>query len=65
MKGDYIIWDTKTGIYDGAYTYIDMATDRYKKTSEDNPNGEWVLVQLIAGDKLSNKKFHTLAIMED
>jgi hypothetical protein len=65
MKDGYIVWDTATGIYDGAYATIDMAIDRYIDMSQENPDGEWVLVQLIAGNKLSDKKYHALATMEE
>ena len=58
MIGNYIIWDTKTGINDGAYPNLEDAMYRYKKMSSENPNGEWVVVQLIYGSSLSNEKFH-------
>ena len=35
MKGNYVIWDTKTGINDGAYVSLEDAMDRYKKMSEE------------------------------
>lgn len=58
MKGGYIIWDTKTGIYDGAYAELDIAIERCIKMTEDDPNGEWVIVQWVYGKKLANEKFH-------
>ena len=58
MKDGYIIWDTKTGIYDGAYAELDKAIERCIKMTEDDPNGEWVIVQWVYGKKLSKEKFH-------
>jgi hypothetical protein len=61
MKGDYIIWDTKTGIYDGAYVDADTALDRYFEMSKDNRDGKWLLVQVVHPEKgasLANEKFH-------
>jgi hypothetical protein len=61
MKGDYIIWDTKTGIYDGAYVDADTALDRYFDMSRDNRDGKWLLVQVVHPEKgvsLANEKFH-------
>jgi len=58
MKDGYIIWNTTTGIYDGAYADLNMATDRYIRMSEDDPSGEWVLVKWVEGKKLSDAKFH-------
>ena len=61
MKGDYIIWDTKTGIYDGAYVDADMALDRYFQMARENKNGKWLLVQVVHSGKgvvLADEKFH-------
>jgi len=58
MKGGYIIWDTKTGIYDGAYADFNMANDRYIRMKEADPSGEWVIVQWVDGKRLANEKFH-------
>jgi len=58
MKGSYIIWDTKTGINDGAYPSLEDAMYRYHRMSSEHPNGEWVVVKLIYGSHLSNEKFH-------
>jgi hypothetical protein len=61
MKGDYIIWDTKTGIYDGAYVNADMALDRYFQMARENKDGKWLLVQVVHPEKgvsLANEKFH-------
>jgi hypothetical protein len=57
MKGSYLVWDTKTGINDGAYTNLEDAMLRYKQMSADNTN-EWLIVQVVVGSKLSNEKFH-------
>jgi len=61
MKGDYIIWDTKTGIYDGAYVDADMALDRYFQMARENKDGKWILVQVVHSEKgtvLADEKFH-------
>jgi hypothetical protein len=61
VKGDYIIWDTKTGIYDGAYVNADMALDRYFQMARDNKDGKWLLVQVVHPEKgalLADEKFH-------
>jgi hypothetical protein len=62
MKGDFIIWNTKTGVYDGAYVEPDMALDRYFQMSKDNDRGYWLLVQVVYPDenvRLADEKFHT------
>lgn len=58
MKDGYIIWNTTTGIYDGAYSEYGMAIDRYREMSEEDPSGEWIIVQWTYGKKLSDAKFH-------
>jgi len=58
MKGNYVIWDTKTGINDGAYVGLDDAMYRYKKMSEEKPDGAWVVVQVVHGSHLADDKFH-------
>jgi hypothetical protein len=61
MKGNYIIWDTKTGIYDGAYVDADMALDRYFQMARENKDGKWLLVQVVHsenGTVLADEKFH-------
>ena len=55
MTGNYIIWNTKTGIYDGAYTNLEDAKARYLAMQDDQ---YWFLVQVIHGDVLANEKFH-------
>jgi hypothetical protein len=57
MKGSYVVWDTKTGINDGAYNNLEDAILRYKQMSADNTN-EWLIVQVVVGSKISNEKFH-------
>ena len=59
LKNGYIIWNTTTGLYDGAYLDFAMAHEIYIKMSENDPSGEWVLVQWLEGKKLSDEKFHT------
>jgi hypothetical protein len=56
MNGNYIIWNTKTGIYDGSYTSLEDAKERYIAMKDDD---YWFLVQVINGGKLANEKFHT------
>jgi hypothetical protein len=58
MKGNYVIWDTKTGINDGAYLSLDDAMYRYKKMSEETPDGAWVVAQVVHGSRLADEKFH-------
>jgi hypothetical protein len=58
MKGNYVIWDTKTGINDGAYVSLEDAMYRYKKMSEETPDGAWVVVQVVYGSHLADDKFH-------
>jgi len=58
MKGNYVIWDTKTGINDGAYVSLETAMDRYKSMSEDTPDGDWLVVQVVHGSRLADEKFH-------
>lgn len=57
MKGNYVIWDTKTGINDGAYVNLETAMHRYKSMSEETP-GAWVVAQVIHGPQLADDKFH-------
>ena len=57
MKGSYVVWDTKTGINDGAYNKLEDAILRYKQMSADNTN-EWLIVQVVVGSKISYEKFH-------
>jgi hypothetical protein len=61
MNGNYIIWNTKTGIYDGAYTNLEDAKERYIAMQDDD---YWVLVQMIDGGKLANEKFHANILEE-
>lgn len=61
MKGNYIVWDTATGVYDGAYVLKETAILRYEKMSKDSPRGGgWCVVQLVHPDytKLADEKFH-------
>ena len=58
MEGLYVIWDSKTGIYDGAYRKLEDAMDRYKDMSFEHPSG-WFVVQIVCGEDLSDLKFHT------
>jgi hypothetical protein len=61
MEGWYIIWDTKTGIYDGAYREKLTALDRYFTMSREDKDGKWLLVQVVHHDEgasLADEKFH-------
>ena len=61
MKGYYIIWDTVTGIYDGAYADIEDAMALYKQMVDKNPAGKWIIVQVVyspQGQSLADEKFH-------
>jgi hypothetical protein len=63
MKGYFIIWNTKTGVYDGAYSEPDRALDRYFEMSKDNDRGYWLLVQVVhpeEGVRLADEKFHAM-----
>ena len=55
MTGNYVIWDTSTGIYDGAYTNLEDAKARYAEMKDDD---NWLLVQVLDGKRLSSLKFH-------
>jgi hypothetical protein len=57
MEGMYAVWDTKTGINDGAYSNLKEAMRRYKQMSADNMDG-WLVVQIVCGSNLSFEKFH-------
>ena len=59
MTGNYIIWNTKTGIYDGAYTNLEDAKARYLAMKDDD---YWFLVQAIDGYRLADEKFHANAL---
>jgi hypothetical protein len=58
MKGNYVIWDTKTGMNDGAYVSLDDAMYRYKEMSKETPDGAWIVAQVVYGSHLSDEKFH-------
>ena len=61
MVGNYIIWDMKSGIYDGAYVDKIMALDRFFVMRRENKDGNWVLVQVVFPEekfRLSDEKFH-------
>lgn len=61
MRGNYIIWNTLTGIYDGAYTHLSDAMDVYKRMSREEPRGKWIVVQLTyapIGMGLADEMFH-------
>jgi hypothetical protein len=60
MSAGYIVWDTKTGINDGAYTELSDAIECYVKMKTDNPKGAWVIVQWIHGKRLAKDKFHAI-----
>jgi hypothetical protein len=61
MDGYYIVWDTQSGIYDGAYANLEDALESHKNRTKVSPKGSWVVVQLIyspSGHKLADEKFH-------
>ena len=61
MNGSYIVWDTKTGVYDGAYVDKITALDRYFSMARENKDGKWLLVQVVHhndGATLADEKFH-------
>ena len=60
MIGSYIIWNTKTGIYDGAYVDCDKAVQRFFDMNRENKDGKWVLVQVVmVKESLATEMFHT------
>ena len=59
MIGSYIIWDTSTGIYDGAYLDGEQAVQKFFDINRDNKDGKWVLVQVVmVKESLVNEMFH-------
>jgi hypothetical protein len=60
MSFGYVIWDTETGIYDGAYALKEMAMERYFSMLEEDPKRGWVLVEIIYPQqfKLRDERFH-------
>jgi hypothetical protein len=59
MIGSYIIWDTKTGIYDGAYVDGEQAVQRFFDMNRENKDGKWVLVQVVmVKESLADEMFH-------
>ena len=60
MGYGYVIWDTATGIYDGAYSQKEMAMERYFAMLEDDPKRGWVLVEIIYPQqyRLRDERFH-------
>jgi hypothetical protein len=63
MSCGYVIWDTETGIYDGAYSLKEMAMERYFAMLEEDPKRGWVLVEIIYPQqfKLRDERFHANA----
>ena len=59
MKNGYIIWNTTTGVYDGAYADFDMAMDRFEEMPK--LDGDWIFVQWKFGKRLSDNMFHVKA----
>jgi len=62
MGYGYVIWDTATGIYDGAYAQKEMAMERYFSMLEEDPKRGWVLVEIIYPEhyKLRDERFHAI-----
>ena len=60
MGYGYVIWDTSTGIYDGAYAEKEMAMERYFAMLEEDPKRGWVLVEIIYPQhyRLRDERFH-------
>jgi hypothetical protein len=60
MSCKFVIWDTSTGIYDGAYADKDVALERYFAMLENDPKRGWVLAEIIYPQefRLSDDKFH-------
>jgi hypothetical protein len=66
MSYGYVIWDTETGIYDGAYSQKEMAMERYFSMLEEDPKRGWLLVEIIYPQqfKLRDERFHANANKE-
>ena len=66
MSYGYVIWDTETGIYDGAYLQKEMAMERYFSMLEEDPKRGWLLVEIIYPKqfKLRDERFHANANKE-
>lgn len=61
MKGYYVVWDTSTGVYDGAYAHIEEVMALHKRMVDTNPAGKWVVVQIVyspQGQALADEKFY-------
>lgn len=60
MSGSYVIWNTKTGVYDGAYRDKGMALERYFDMSREDRGNHWILVDIVYPEKfqLADEKFH-------
>lgn len=62
MGYGYVIWDTATGIYDGAYADKEDAMERYFSMLDEDPKKGWVLVEIIYPEhfKLRDERFHAI-----
>ena len=62
MKKNYVVWDSASGAYDGAYVSLNSAKDSLNLMKKLHPSKCWCIVQIIKepeSNYLADDTFHS------